>query len=142
MDSLKPHLLVEKLDVMFDSLENAAKFIVAFGFFLKDVGVGCCCYIYAHKNSTLMYQSKLLVEEEKLSKIKVLLKNVNGIESCAQEWTKAKSKTYNLMIVTFFAVLLNGVSMRLETAVLPEQLVTSLSEMFDFWQVNQETMQW
>ena len=40
MDALDPKYLLEKLDVVFDSLKRAAKLTVALGFLLKNVEDG------------------------------------------------------------------------------------------------------
>ena len=60
MDCLDPKYLVEKPDVVFDSLKRAAKINVAFGFLLENVedrNCRSCMFYYAHKNSTLSERS-------------------------------------------------------------------------------------
>ena len=69
VDTLDPKDLLEKLDVVFHSLECAAKLILIFGFVLKNVEDGSCRYYFAHKNKTLMQRSKLVATTEDLTKI-------------------------------------------------------------------------
>ena len=69
MDTLDPKYVLEKLDVVFDSLKCAAELNVAFGFVLKNVEGGSCRYNYAHENNTLLERSKLVATTEDLTKI-------------------------------------------------------------------------
>ena len=52
MDTLDPKFLLEKLDVVFDSLKCAGRLNVAFGFVLKNIEGGNCRYYYAHEKIT------------------------------------------------------------------------------------------
>ena len=85
MDTQDPKCLLEKLDVVFDSLKRAAKLIVAFGFVLKNVEDGGCRYKYAQENITLMERSILVATTEDLTKSKNLLSKTCVIESCTRE---------------------------------------------------------
>ena len=81
MDTLVPKYLLEKLDVVLDSLKCTAKLNVAFGFVLRIVEDGSCGYYYAHGLNTLMERSKLVVITQELTKVKSLLSNTTIIES-------------------------------------------------------------
>ena len=54
MDSLKAHLLIEKLNLVFHSLKCAAKLKLTFDFFLKHLGDGSRRYHYPLKNNTVI----------------------------------------------------------------------------------------
>ena len=73
MDTLNAKFLLEKLDVVFDSLKCAAKLTVAFGFVLKNVEDGSCRYYYAHDNFTLVERSKLVATTGDLTKLKNMM---------------------------------------------------------------------
>ena len=68
VDTLDRKDLLEKLDVVFDSLKCAAELIVAFGFVLKNVEEGNCRYYYAHEKNIILEKSKLVATTEILKK--------------------------------------------------------------------------
>ena len=94
MENLDPKYLLEKLDVVFDSTECAAKLNVAFGFVLKEVGHGSCRYYYDYKNNTLLERSKHAATTEDLTKVKSLLSNTDIIELCTRGKANTKWKFY------------------------------------------------
>ena len=103
MDTLDPKSLLEKLDVMFDSLKSAAKLNVAFGFVLKNVDDWIC---RTRKNKPLKMSERVATKED-LTTFKKLLSNTDIPESCAREGAKAKWKFSKLKYVKRFSALLN-----------------------------------
>ena len=101
---MDPKYLLEKLDVVFDSLKCAANPNVAIGFVLKTVEDGRFRYDYPHEIITLLERSKLLATTEYWTEIKKLLSNTDIIESCTRERANTVCQFYKLMIVMFFAV--------------------------------------
>ena len=74
MDTPDPKYLLEKLDVVFDSLKCADKLSVAIGFVLKNVEDGSFrCYI-ARENITLLEKSKFVATTEEMTEIRKLQK--------------------------------------------------------------------
>ena len=96
METLDPNHLFETLVVVFDSLKWAAKLNVLFDFWLKSAEDGSCRYYYANEKKTLMERSKLVATTEDLKKIKNLLGNMDGIESCTTERANTRRKIYRL----------------------------------------------
>ena len=90
MVTLDPKFLLEKLDVVIDSLKCAAKLNVAFSFVLRNVEDRSYRYYFAHENNTQLERSKLVATREDLIKIKNLLSNTDVIETCTREWAKTK----------------------------------------------------
>ena len=82
MDTLHPKYLLEILDVVFDSLNCAAKWNVAIGFVLRNVEDGKCRHLYAHEKDTLLERSKRMATTEDLTKLRDLPSNTDVIESC------------------------------------------------------------
>ena len=106
MDTPDPKYLLEKLDVVFDSLKSAAKLNVVNGCVLENVEDGSCRGYCAHENNTLMERSKLLATTEGLTKAKNLQSNTKVIEPCIRERANAKWKFCQLTNVTIFQALL------------------------------------
>ena len=127
MDTLYPKNLLEKLDVVFDSLKCAATLNVAFGFVLKYVEDGSCKYYFAHENITLLKRSKLVATTEDLTKIKNLLSNIDINESCTRERANPKNKFYKLTNLTLFASLFKEVPVGFKDTVLPDPPLKSHS---------------
>ena len=84
MDTLDPKYLLEKLDVVFDSLKSAAKLNVPLGFVLKTVEDRSYRYYYAHKNCTTLGTSKFVATAEDLTKMMKPLSYADVIESCTR----------------------------------------------------------
>ena len=112
--------LLEKINVVFDSLKCAAKLNVAFSFVLKNVENWSCRYYFAHENNKKPERSKLVATTEALTKIKNLLSNMDVIESCKRERANTEWKLYKLTNVTIFAEILKDVSMGCRATVLPD----------------------
>ena len=127
MDTVDLNYLLEKLDVVFDSLNCAAKLKVAFGFVLENVEDGSCRYSYAHDNTTLLEGSKLLTTTEDLTKIKKLLYKCDVIESCTTERANKKWKFYKVTNFTIFAALLREVPMGCKDTVLSNPVLRNQS---------------
>ena len=68
METLDAHTSSKKLDIVFEKLNCAAKFHVAFAFALKNLGDETDRYYYAHANNTLMERPKILATKEDLVK--------------------------------------------------------------------------
>ena len=115
--------VLEKLDVVFDSLKCSAYLNVAFSFALKNVGDEGCRYSCAHEINTSLERAKLLAKKEDLTKIKNLLSNSNVFESCTRERANTKRNFHKLTIVTNFAALLKEVPMRCEKTLYPDPLL-------------------
>ena len=126
VDTLDRKYLLEKLDVVFDSLKCAAKLIVAFGFVLKNVE-GNCRFYYAHEKNILLEKSKLVATTEILTKIKNLLSNTDINESCTRERAKIKLKFYKLKSAKIFAAILEEIPMGCKDTVIPDPLLNNLS---------------
>ena len=60
----------KKLDRVLDQLKSAAKLNLALGFFLKNIEDRKFRYFYAHENNTLLEQSKLVVSNDNMAKLK------------------------------------------------------------------------
>ena len=52
MESLSPHLLIEKSDLVFDGVKCTATLFVASGVVLKIIDYVSCCSFNAHENNT------------------------------------------------------------------------------------------
>ena len=70
MSTFDNSLITQKLDLVFDGLECAAKVNLAFGFVLKNVEDGSCRRFYAHENNTLMGRSKLVCTPDDITNLK------------------------------------------------------------------------
>ena len=103
MDTLNTRYLLEKLDVMFNSLNCADKLNVAFDFMLKSVEDGSFSSYCALRNITLLERSKLVATSESLTNIKNPLINTGVIELRTRERVKTNWKFYKLSNVTNFA---------------------------------------
>ena len=106
MDYLDPKYLLEKLDVVFDSLKFAAKRKVTFCFVLKNLDYGSCRSHYAQEHNTLLERSQIVATAEDLKKVKNQLSNIDVFESCTRERSNTKWIIYKLSNVTVFAALL------------------------------------
>ena len=119
--------MLEKLDVVFDSLKCTAKLNVAFGFVLKMVEDGSFRWYYVHENITLIKRSKLVATTEMLTKITNLVSNTDDIESCTREQVKTKWKFYKLTKFTIFTAFVKEVPMGCKDTVLPDPKIKSRS---------------
>ena len=70
MDTLDPKFLLEKLNVVIESLKCAAQLEVAFGFVVKNVQKRNFWHYIAHEKNTVLERSKFVANIEKLSKFK------------------------------------------------------------------------
>ena len=109
--TVDPKYLLEKLDIVFDSLKCAAMLNVAFGFVLQNVEDGSCRYYYAHEINTLLERCKLVATTEDLTEVKNLLSNTGITESCKRERANTKWIFYKVTSLTIFAALLKEVPM-------------------------------
>ena len=82
MNTRDSKYLLEKLDIVLDSLKCAAKLNLAFGFALKNVEDGSCRYNYGYENITLLERSKHVATTEEYTTVKIILSNTAVIESC------------------------------------------------------------
>ena len=73
VETLNETTVNEKLDHFFSNLKCAAKVNLPFGFMSKFIEDGGFSYFYAHKNNTLLDQSKLVCTHDDLVKMKDLL---------------------------------------------------------------------
>ena len=130
MDTLNPHLLIKKSNLVFGSLKCAAKLNVAFGFVLRKVENDSCRYYYPHENITMMERSKLVARKKIWKKTEILLNNVDVIDSCTKERSNTMWKLYNLTNATFFAALLKEVPMRCQNAFCQNHLSKIIPSIF------------
>ena len=70
--NLDPKCLLEKLNVVFNSLKGAVKVTLAFGFVLKNVEDGSCRYCYAHETFLLKFSVKKLVFQKHMPTLLLL----------------------------------------------------------------------
>ena len=106
MDTLDPENLLEKIEIVFDSLICAVELNVASNFVLKSVKHGSCRYYYAQEKVTLLERYKLAAITEDSTKIQNLPSNTDVRESCSRDRANTKWKLYKLTKVTICAALL------------------------------------
>ena len=127
IESLDPKYLLEKLDVVFDSLICAAKLKVAFCFVLKNVEDRSCRYSYAHENVTLLERSKPKATTKNLTKVQNLLSNADIIDLCTRKRANIQAIFYKQTNVKIFAALLKEVPMGFKVTALPDPLLKNHS---------------
>ena len=88
ISDLTAQVIERKLDRVLDKLKCAAKFILALGFILKNKGDGKFVYFFAHKNNTLLEQSKHGSNKIDRAKLKEVQEKSDVIESCTKERSK------------------------------------------------------
>ena len=105
IETLNKTIVNEKLDHFFNNLKCAAKVNLAFGFVLKNIENGRFRSFYAHENSTLLDQSKIVCTHDDLATLKDFFNKTDVIESCSRERMNTKWKFYKLTNLTVFAAL-------------------------------------
>ena len=115
--------LLNKLDYAFRELKCAAKVNLALGFLLKNIEDGMCRYFYAHENNTFTERAKLVRTQADMTNLKDRLQKLDFVDICTREGANTKWKFYKLTHLTFFASLLNDVSMGCKDTVLPEPIL-------------------
>ena len=120
MDTPDPKYLLEKLHFGFDSLICAAKLNVALDFVLKNVEGRSFRFRFAHKNKILLERSKLVATTEGMTKVKILLSNIDVIESLTRERANTKWKFYKLINFAMFAALLKEAPRGCKDTVMPD----------------------
>ena len=60
MNSLNPHLIIKKLNLVFDDLKHAAELNLVVGFTLKNVENDSCRSFSPQEKTTLMEQPRLV----------------------------------------------------------------------------------
>ena len=123
VNNLTAQVIEEKLDRVLDKLKCVAKLNLAPGFILKNIEDGKFRYFYAHENSTLLEQSKLVSNKDDMAKLKEILKETDVIESCTKERSNTKWRFFKLTNLTIFAALLKDIPMGCKDVVLPESLL-------------------
>ena len=123
VQSLTAQVIEEKLDRVLDKLKCVSKLNLALGFILMIIEDGKFRYFYAHENNTLLEQSKLVSNEDDMTKLKEILKKTDVIESCKKERSNTKWRFFKLRNLTIFAALLRDIPMGCKDAVLPESLL-------------------
>ena len=115
--------LLNKLDYLFRELKCAAKVNLALGFLLKNIEDGMCRYFYAHENNTFTERAKLVRIQADMTNLKDRMHKLDFVDICTRERANTKWKFYKLTHLTFFASLLNDVSMGCKDTVLPETIL-------------------
>ena len=113
----------EKLDRVLDKLKCVAKPKLALGFILNTIEDGKFRHFYAHKNNTLLEQSKLVSNKDDMAILKEILKKTDVIESCTKERSNTKSRFFKITNPTIYAALLRDIPMGCKDAVLPDPLL-------------------
>ena len=123
VNNLTAQVIEEKLDRVLDKLTCVAKLNLALGFILKNFEDGKFRYFNAHKNNTLLEQSKLVSHKDDMVKLKEILKKTDVIESCTKERFNTKWRFFKLTNLTIFAALLRDIPVGCKDAILPESLL-------------------
>ena len=123
VNNLTAQVIEEKLDRVLDKIKCVAKLNLPLGFFLAKIEDGKFRYFYAHENNTLLEQSKLVSNKDKMVKLEDILKKTDVIESCTKERSNTKWRFFNLINLTVFAALLRDSPMGCKDAILPESLL-------------------
>ena len=123
VNNLTAQVIEEKLDYVLDKPKCVAKLNLALGFILKNIEDGKFRYLYAHENSTLLEQSKLVSNKDDMVKMKEILKKTVVIESCTKERINTKWRFFKLTNLTIFVALLRDIPMGCKDAVLHESLL-------------------
>ena len=82
----------QKLDLVFKLLECAAKVILAFRFFLKNVEDGSCRYFFAHENKTFLERSKLVCTPDDITNLREKLQKNDIVDFSTRERANTKWK--------------------------------------------------
>ena len=85
VNNITAQVIEEKLDRVPDKLKCVAKLNLALGFILNNIEDGHFRYFYAHKNNTLLEQSKRVSNKDNMAKLKEILKKTFVIESCTKK---------------------------------------------------------
>ena len=125
MDTPYTKYLLEKLDVVLDSLKSKLK--VTFGFVLKNVEDRSCRYYYAHEMITLLEKSNRVANTEDFTKLENFLSNTDIIESRTREPANTKWKFYKLTTVTILVALHKVFFMGCKDTALPDPLLKNHS---------------
>ena len=124
MSTFDNSLINQKLGLVFEGIECAAKVNLAFRFVLKNVEDGSCIYFYAHENNTLMEMSKLVCTPDDIPNLIEKLQKMDIVDLCTRERANTNWKFCKLTSLTVFAALLKDVPMGCKDCVLPEPLLT------------------
>ena len=116
-------LLKDKLNYVFKELKCAAKFNIAFGFFLKNIEDGMCRYFYAHEKNTVMEKLKVVYTPDDIANLKEKLQKLDIIDLRTRERANTKWKFYKRTNVEVFKALLKDIPMGCKDTVLPEPLL-------------------
>ena len=90
VETLNTGIVNDKLDHFFNNLKCTVKITLAFGFILKSIEDGRYQYFYAHENNTLLDRSQLVCTKDELTKLKSIVNQTDGIESCTRKRMKTK----------------------------------------------------
>ena len=127
VNNLTAPVMEEKLDRVLDQLKCVAKPNLARGFILNNIEDGKFRHFYAHKNNTLLEQSKLVSTKDDMAILKDILKKTDVIESCTKERCNTKLRFFKLTNPTIISALLRDIPMGCKDAVLPESLLRNPS---------------
>ena len=85
VNNLTAQVIEEQLDRVLDKLMCVAKLNLALRFILKNIENGKFRYFFAHENSNLLEQIKLVSNEDDMTNLKEILKKTDVIESCTKK---------------------------------------------------------
>ena len=128
MDILDPNFLLEKLNVVFESLKCDTKLKVTFSVLLKKRRRWkLSVFFYSHENNTMLERSKPAVTAENSSKLKNLMNKTDVIDLCTRDRPIIKWNLIKLTNVTIPTALREEVPLRFKYTVLPNPLVKNHS---------------
>ena len=136
VNNLTAQVIEEKLDRVLDNLKCVAKLNLALSFILNNIEDGKFGYFYAHENSTLMEQSKLVINKDDMAKLKEILEKTDVIGSCTKEISNTRWRFLKLTNLTILAALLSDTPMGCKDAVLPESLLKNHTDNIRTYEQN------